>query len=412
MPSKVKFKYVPYREASFVEIRRGGFAFVDKTQYIEALEHHSTHHPLIVRPPRSGKTLFTSILQAYYDKAASGAFDAIFSDTYIGEHRTALASQFYALRLNFSTIHSGQFLNGFKRQIKDGIADFCSRYKFDKGYELIEKNNNNDPVLLLSGFFIYFQRCFKGKIYLIIDDFDGLASAENATTIEQTESLTEQKSLLSTFFFFLKEKAEDGVIKRSFITSTSISLPEQVSTLFSFAVNLSCHPAFSTMFGFTEEELRQFIPQTVDLEKHVLSVDDVISLLRKRCDSYRFCPTIASSVYNAADCLAYLTHLQVWGRMSNHLKDPSMLPDLSVFHHILKMSCPEKATAFLSHVSQHEQIPFGQLPIVLDRSSNGRLTSAGMLSSLFYHGYLTYTPEKNKNLVVPPCMTKQLLSNV
>ena len=409
--SHTQLLHIPYKEADFIEIRRGGFTFVDKTQYIETLEHCSTRHPLIVRPPRSGKTLFTSILQAYYDKAASGNFDTAFSDTYIGEHRTSLASRFHVLRFNFSAIYSGRFVNGFKRQIKDGIADFCTRYKFAKGYDLIEKNGN-DPLLLLSDFFITFRRYFKGKIYLIIDDFDGLSAAENVPTDEQAESLTEQKSLLSTFFYFLKEKAEDGVVGRSFITGVSIGLPEQISTLFSFTVNLSFHPAFSTMFGFTEAELRQFIPQTVDLKKHGTTVDDVVSRLKKRCDSYRFCPAVAPAVYNAADCLAYLTHLQTWGRISDHLQDPSTLPNFSDFHRILKMSAPEKATTFLSHISQHEQISFGQFPVVLDRCSAGQLTSAGMLSALFYHGYLTYAPGEDKNLIVPPCMTDQLTTNL
>ena len=405
--SHTQLLHIPYREADFIEIRRGGFAFVDKTQYIETLEHCSTRHPLIVRPPRSGKTLFTSILLTYYDKAASDNFDTTFSDTYIGEHRTSLASQFHVLRFNFSSIYSGRFVIGFKRLLKDGIADFCARYKFDKGYELLEKTDN-DPLQLLSDFFISFLRYFKGKLYLIIDDFDGLTAAENTPTDEQTASLTEQKSLLSTFFYFLKEKAEDGVIERSFITGTFIGLPEQISTLFSFAVNLSFHPAFSTMFGFTEAELRQFIPQIVNLKKHSTTVDDVFARLKKRCDSYRFCPAVASAVYNAADCLAYLTHLQTWGRMSDHLKDPSMLTNFSDFHRILEMSGSAKATAFLSLISQHEQIPFGQFPVVLDRCSAGQLTSAGMLSALFYHGYLTYTPGKDKNLIVPPCITEQL----
>ena len=89
-----------------------------------------------------------------------------------------------------------------------------------------------------------------------------------------------------------------------------------------------------------------------------------------------------------------------------------MLTNFSDFHRILEMSDSEKATAFLSHISQHEQIPFGQFPVVLDRCSAGQLTSAGMLSALFYHGYLTYTPGEDKNLIVPPCITEQLTANL
>lgn len=43
---------------------------VDKTKFIEVLEKESgTLYPFIVRPHRFGKTLFTSVLQAYYDRS-------------------------------------------------------------------------------------------------------------------------------------------------------------------------------------------------------------------------------------------------------------------------------------------------------------------------------------------------------
>ena len=59
---------VPYGYADFEEVRTEGFAYVDKTQWIEALERSNEKYPFIVNPRRFGKTLFTSMLRAYYDR--------------------------------------------------------------------------------------------------------------------------------------------------------------------------------------------------------------------------------------------------------------------------------------------------------------------------------------------------------
>ena len=62
-------KLLPYGIASFTQIREEGLLYVDKTRFIRKLEERGLHFPLIVRPRRFGKTLFTRTLEAYYDKA-------------------------------------------------------------------------------------------------------------------------------------------------------------------------------------------------------------------------------------------------------------------------------------------------------------------------------------------------------
>ena len=83
-----KLKFNPYGIAQFADLQKDGYVYVDKTRYIELLEQSAIRYPLIVRPRRFGKTLFTMMLQAYYDKAAAGDFERNFSGTYIADHKT------------------------------------------------------------------------------------------------------------------------------------------------------------------------------------------------------------------------------------------------------------------------------------------------------------------------------------
>ena len=89
---KSALKSAPYGESDFSILRGNNLAYVDKTEFIAKLESLNNRYPFIIRPRRFGKTLFASILQAYYDITAAKDFERNFSGTYIGEHKTALAN--------------------------------------------------------------------------------------------------------------------------------------------------------------------------------------------------------------------------------------------------------------------------------------------------------------------------------
>ena len=54
---KQEVMQAPYGEPSFEELRELGYAYVDKTPYILALERCGSRFPFILRPRRFGKSL-------------------------------------------------------------------------------------------------------------------------------------------------------------------------------------------------------------------------------------------------------------------------------------------------------------------------------------------------------------------
>ena len=54
-------KKIPYAVASYEEIVRGGYHFVDKTRFIRELEDYKA--PVFLRPRRFAKSLWCSILE-------------------------------------------------------------------------------------------------------------------------------------------------------------------------------------------------------------------------------------------------------------------------------------------------------------------------------------------------------------
>ncbi|MDR0515546.1 MAG: AAA family ATPase, partial [Fibromonadaceae bacterium] len=78
-------KKLPYGQSNFADLIERGYAYVDKTRYIELLENENNGYQFFIRPRRFGKSLWLSILENYY---GIGKPDAIFKDLYIGKNPT------------------------------------------------------------------------------------------------------------------------------------------------------------------------------------------------------------------------------------------------------------------------------------------------------------------------------------
>ena len=83
-------KGIPYGVARFEDVRNGNFYYVDKTMYLPLLED-TGNYLFLIRPRRFGKSVFVSMMQAYYDIAQADKFDRLFSGLWIQEHPTHCA---------------------------------------------------------------------------------------------------------------------------------------------------------------------------------------------------------------------------------------------------------------------------------------------------------------------------------
>lgn len=81
---------LPKGVSDFEKLITQGYVYIDKTKYLEMMEQGNDSYIHFLRPRRFGKTLFTSMLQYYYDINAHDQFDNLFKDTYIGTHPTQL----------------------------------------------------------------------------------------------------------------------------------------------------------------------------------------------------------------------------------------------------------------------------------------------------------------------------------
>ena len=393
-------KMAPYGEANFSILRANNLAYVDKTEFIAELESFANRFPFIVRPRRFGKTLFTQTLQAYYDIAAAKDFERNFAGTYIGEHKTPLANTFRVIHFDFSGISPQNFESDFADQVLSGFFDFCLRYPFKSGESLLREKFDS-AHRLLTAFVREYEATFQEPIYLIIDEYDQGANEVLASSLKSFQALTKSGGALKTFYERLKQIATKGTIGRIFITGVTTIQLDSMTSGFSLAKNFTTNARFTTMFGFTERELRNLISQLVDLKQYGKSLDEVLIRMKEWYNGYCFNPDMQETVFNSSMCLNYLSSIAETGREPRSMLDPSVANSLDKIEAVLSLGDSEFVRDIVSRALNNRPIPFEGDLKVLNLNTQEFLDEQNLLSALFYMGFLTFAPNDWKTLTVP-----------
>ena len=393
-------KMAPYGEANFSILRANNLAYVDKTEFIAELESFANRFPFIVRPRRFGKTLFTQTLQAYYDIAAAKDFERNFAGTYIGEHKTPLANTFRVIHFDFSGISPQNFESDFADQVLSGFFDFCLRYPFKSGESLLREKFDS-AHRLLTAFVREYEATFREPIYLIIDEYDQGANEVLASSLKSFQALTKSRGALKTFYERLKQIATKGTIGRIFITGVTTIQLDSMTSGFSLAKNFTTNARFTTMFGFTERELRNLISQLVDLKQYGKSLDEVLIRMKEWYNGYCLNPDMQETVFNSSMCLNYLSSIAETGREPRSMLDPSVANSLDKIEAVLSLGDSEFVRDIVSRALNNRPIPFEGDLKVLNLNTQEFLDEQNLLSALFYMGFLTFAPNDWKTLTVP-----------
>ena len=393
-------KMAPYGEANFSILRANNLAYVDKTEFIAELESFANRFPFIVRPRRFGKTLFTQTLQAYYDIAAAKDFERNFAGTYIGEHKTPLANTFRVIHFDFSGISPQNFESDFADQVLSGFFDFCLRYPFKSGESLLREKFDS-AHRLLTAFVREYEATFREPIYLIIDEYDQGANEVLASSLKSFQALTKSGGALKTFYERLKQIATKGTIGRIFITGVTTIQLDSMTSGFSLAKNFTTNARFTTMFGFTERELRNLISQLVDLKQYGKSLDEVLIRMKEWYNGYCFNPDMQETVFNSSMCLNYLSSIAETGREPRSMLDPSVANSLDKIEAVLSLGDSEFVRDIVSRALNNRPIPFEGDLKVLNLNTQEFLDEQNLLSALFYMGFLTFASNDWKTLTVP-----------
>ena len=392
--------------------------FADKTRFIHLLEEDPDCKACVfLRPGRFGKTLFTDMLQSYYDRAMRESFDETFRGTSVHGHRTPLAGSLCCVRLDFSQVSgcTEQAKSSFTRELADALRDFTGRYpELGLPYSELKSGIYDEPAGLMKEFVTNFRSRSSGKerLFVIIDRYDHFANsilARNAGASKETASAAEcPPGFIRQFYAFLKE-AFGGVrgrpISRIFITGvSSVSLDSLISG-FNIAANISNDPRFNAMAGLTREELSEIIDETVDFsELNGLTKEKILQVMESRCGGYAFSFQACERIFNPDMCLSFLKDLTSAKAMPESLLTESAGADPVRLEAILRLAAPDAREEITGRIQKREEIT-ADPPVALSISQRGFLNYSQAVSLLMYYGYLTIAPqnERGSNKVMYRC---------
>ena len=386
---KQNVKRLPYGINDFEAVIEQNQYYVDKTMYLPLLENQPSNI-FFIRPRRFGKSIFLSMLHAYYDCSKKEKFQTLFGDLWVGKHPTPLQGKYQILHLDFSYVGGGiekleeNFnmylrvkLDGFMRVYQEFyLADFKERF--------FESDSGAEKLALLQD-----ETAAKGiPLYLIIDEYDNFT---NTVLNEQGENVYWAITHADGFYRDVFKKFK-GMFERIFITGVSPVTLDDVTSGFNIGWHISTKPEFNQMLGFSLEEVRKMfayykkmggIPATSDIEA-------MIEEMKPWYDNYCFSEDALhtqSKVFNSDMVIYYLRNYIDRGEAPKQMIDPNTKTGYNKMKKLLQLDKLDGDRKGVIRTIAET----GQIVTTLEETfPASRLTNPQTFTSLlFYYGMLT-----------------------
>ena len=393
-------KQIPYGVADFESVMNQNLYYVDKTMYLAELENQP-RTLIFIRPRRFGKSLFISMMRAYYDKSKAKDFDTLFGSLWIGSHPTPLRNHYQVLYLDFSRIDGNIDVleEKFNSYCCDQLNDFIDTYRDDYPKKRVEEFLRSDDYGQKLNLLLNMSRKYNQPLYLIIDEYD---SFTNIVFSEQVEETYFKTSLIGRFYSHVF-KLFKGMFERIFLTGVSPVTLDDLTSGFNIGWNISMAPELDKMLGFSTEDVRQMF--TYYKEAGQLPADSdieaMISEIKPWYDNYCFgeeCLESDIRVFNCDMVLYYLRNFITYKSSPKIMLDPNTKTDYKKLNMLIQL---DKLDGDRKGVMM-EIIEKGEIAATLipSFSANEMTDPETFPSLLFYYGMLTIKGTRGSRLIL------------
>ena len=398
-------KKLPYGISNYEKLVEDGYYYIDKTMYIEKLENLAEKRIMFLRPRKFGKTLFTSVLENYYDLKKADKFEKLYGDTYIGKNPTKLKNTYHILRFNFSgidTTNAETTINGFKEKVSIAIEGFVAKYGLDFYV---------NPELTAEGLLSSLIEAFKtqkseNEIYVIIDEYDHFANELLGFNTNQFKNLVSKNRKVIKWYEILKEGTE-SVIDRIFITGVAPITLDSLTSGFNIGLDITQDRDFNEMIGFTEEELKGIMKEQNILKEEQ---EEILPIMKENYDGYGFSLNAEERIYNSNMCLYFLNSYTRHKEIPKQLIDVNIASDYTKLGKMLDLCKGEERERVIEQTVSGEGIVS---EITQKFNPAMEFTETDLVSMLYYLGYLTIAGEifEKPELKIPNKVMKEIYSD-
>ena len=404
-------RQIPYGQINFESIIKDNCIYVDKTQYIEKLESSQNLKTTVyLRPGRFGKSLFTSMLDYYYAIDRSEKFEELFGNLYIGKHPTENKNKYYILKLDFSGLDvdsetSLEYMKEiFNKKVILGINDFENRYQIQVNYE-----DSISPAETIGKLFVEFRKQKPNeKIYILIDEYDNFTNGILKVNAEKFLSIVSGERFVKGFYATIKENIGLGTVERFFATGIAPVTLDSMTTGFNIATDITRNPLFTSMIGFTEQEVIEIIKEVLS-EKKEEEQKEIYEIMKKYYDGYRFSELNEEHTFNSTLVMYYLNNYVQTGLPPTQILDMNIAANFTKLGNLLTLKGNSASKEILTKAIQNK--PIQGTIINKFELSEMPVDDQVIQSLLFYFGYLTIG-ENVTNTIIKYKIPNQVMSGI
>ena len=246
---------IPYGIMDFRRLRKEGYYYVDKTEYLAQMEARDSFI-FFVRPRRFGKSLFISMMESYYDLNQKKDFKKLFGDLWIGKHPTENANRFMTLKFDFSKVGGTghELQESFEKHIASMLDEFLFRYSehYDDAFKAAFPGKTAEEKIAAV---TARNKTIGIPLYLIIDEYDNFTNQMiRASGVTDYREITHGAGFYRNWF-----KKFKGEFDRIFMTGVSPVTLDDLTSGFNIATNLSLDAYCNATLGFsTAEAVKMF----------------------------------------------------------------------------------------------------------------------------------------------------------
>ena len=393
-------KRIPYGVSDFIDIIERNQYYVDKTMYIPKLEDEPDAL-FFIRPRRFGKSLFISMLRAYYDIKRKDKFDKLFGNLWIGSHPTENQGKYQVLFLDLSKIGGSidqleENFNAYCNECIDSFIETYQEYYPERVVESVLKAKTAARKLNAIGIAAEKKNL---PLYLIVDEYD------NFTNVVLNEQGEEVYTALTHASGFYREsfKVLKGMFSKIFMTGVSPVTLDDLTSGFNIGWHISTKPAFNQMLGFSTEDVRElftYYKENGEIRPDS-DVEAIINEMKPWYDNYCFSESALktqSKVFNSDMVFYYLRNYRETGESPKLMVDPNTKTDYGKMKKLLQL---DKLDGDRKGVLR-TIIENGEIIGNIEESFPAKLLVRPQIfiSLLFYYGMLTIKGTRGDQLVL------------
>ena len=379
---------LPYGISDFKQLRAENLYYIDKTMYLPVMED-TDNFLFLIRPRRFGKSIFLSMLRAYYDIKERDNFQSLFEGLWIADHPTENRGRFQVMYFDFSRI--GGTTDVLERnfdQYCSGVVDnFAEEYQAYYQPEFLEEVKKCPDFRAKINYINMKAYNLGHPLYLIIDEYDNFT---NTVLNEEGEAIYHALTHANGFYRDIF-KLFKGMFSRILMMGVSPVTMDDLTSGFNIASNSSTRREFNMMLGFSEADVRQMIRyyQSVGrLDGH--TEESLLAEMKPWYDGYCFSRSALShdpKMFNCDMVLYYLNRVMQTGKSPREMIDPNTRTDYAKMRRLIQLDTLDNYRRGIIHQVSEQGYVMARLQESFDAS---RLADReNFISLLFYYGMLT-----------------------